>query len=64
MIKYSQDFFKLNKFLQSLVIISVSEARGAMPPMLSDKLVYISARVEETIVIPCVAYANPRPTNR
>ncbi|XP_033213818.1 Down syndrome cell adhesion molecule-like protein Dscam2 [Belonocnema kinseyi] len=44
--------------------VFVSETRGSMPPMLNDKLVYMIARVEETIVIPCVAYANPRPTNR
>ncbi|XP_051167558.1 cell adhesion molecule Dscam2-like isoform X4 [Leptopilina boulardi] len=59
-----------NRLTQETVVsnnfgrVQLTEARGAMPPMLSDKLVYISARVEETIVIPCVAYANPRPTNR
>ncbi|XP_043479175.1 Down syndrome cell adhesion molecule-like protein Dscam2 isoform X3 [Leptopilina heterotoma] len=44
--------------------VQLTETRGSMPPMLNDKLVYITARIEETIVIPCVAYANPRPTNR
>lgn len=40
------------------------EIRGSMPPIINDKLVYMSARLKDTVVIPCVAYANPIPTNR
>ncbi|XP_048510955.1 Down syndrome cell adhesion molecule-like protein Dscam2 isoform X2 [Athalia rosae] len=44
--------------------IQLTEIRGSMPPILNEKLVYFSARLEDTVVIPCVAYANPRPENR
>ncbi|XP_043500518.1 Down syndrome cell adhesion molecule-like protein Dscam2 isoform X2 [Polistes fuscatus] len=42
----------------------LTELRGSVPPIINEKLVYKSARLKETIVIPCVAYANPTPTNR
>lgn len=41
-----------------------SEIRGSMPPIINEKLVYMSARLKDTVVIPCVAYANPTPSNR
>ncbi|XP_046620086.1 Down syndrome cell adhesion molecule-like protein Dscam2 isoform X2 [Neodiprion virginianus] len=44
--------------------VQLTEIRGSMPPILNEKLVYFSARLEDTVVIPCVAYANPRPENR
>ncbi|XP_044574410.1 Down syndrome cell adhesion molecule-like protein Dscam2 isoform X3 [Cotesia glomerata] len=44
--------------------IQLAEIRGFTPPILNEKLHTMSARLEETVVIPCVAYANPPPTNR
>ncbi|XP_012218067.1 cell adhesion molecule Dscam2-like isoform X2 [Linepithema humile] len=44
--------------------LQLTEIRGFMPPIINDKLVYMSARLKDTVVIPCVAYANPTPTNR
>nr|XP_050851568.1 cell adhesion molecule Dscam2-like isoform X6 [Vespula vulgaris] len=42
----------------------LTELRGSMPPIINEKLVYKSVRLKDTVVIPCVAYANPTPTNR
>ncbi|KAK0089164.1 hypothetical protein PV325_008743 [Microctonus aethiopoides] len=42
----------------------IAEIRGSTPPILNEKLHTMSARLEDTVVIPCVAYANPPPTNR
>lgn len=51
--------------LQDLsVFFLVAEIRSTMPPMINEKVVYMSARLKDTVVIPCVAYGNPTPTNR
>ncbi|XP_032663877.1 Down syndrome cell adhesion molecule-like protein Dscam2 isoform X7 [Odontomachus brunneus] len=44
--------------------LQLTEIRTFMPPIISEKLVYMSARLKDTVVIPCVAYAHPTPTNR
>nr|XP_031839913.1 Down syndrome cell adhesion molecule-like protein Dscam2 isoform X3 [Nomia melanderi] len=44
--------------------LQLTEIRSTMPPMINEKVVYTSARLKDTIVIPCVAYGNPTPTNR
>ncbi|XP_011342293.1 Down syndrome cell adhesion molecule-like protein Dscam2 isoform X3 [Ooceraea biroi] len=44
--------------------VQLTEIRGSMPPIINEKLVYMSARLKDTVVIPCVAYANPTPVNR
>ncbi|KAH0950048.1 hypothetical protein HN011_002504 [Eciton burchellii] len=44
--------------------LQLTEIRGSMPPIINEKLVYMSARLKDTVVIPCVAYANPTPVNR
>ncbi|XP_034948781.1 Down syndrome cell adhesion molecule-like protein Dscam2 isoform X2 [Chelonus insularis] len=44
--------------------IQLAEIRGFTPPILNEKLQTLSARLEDTVVIPCVAYANPPPSNR
>ncbi|GAB1864901.1 Down syndrome cell adhesion molecule [Camponotus japonicus] len=44
--------------------LQLTEIRGTMPPIINEKLVYMSARLKDTVVIPCVAHANPTPTNR
>ncbi|XP_076177347.1 cell adhesion molecule Dscam2 isoform X9 [Ptiloglossa arizonensis] len=44
--------------------LQLTETRSSMPPMINEKVVYMSARLKDTIVIPCVAYGNPTPTNR
>nr|CAD7423173.1 unnamed protein product [Timema monikensis] len=41
--------------------IQLTDIRGPVAPILNEKLVMISAKVDETVVVPCVAYANPRP---
>ncbi|XP_057323530.1 cell adhesion molecule Dscam2-like isoform X3 [Microplitis mediator] len=44
--------------------VQLAEIRGFTPPILNEKLHTMSARLEDTVVIPCVAYANPPPSNR
>ncbi|XP_053999258.1 cell adhesion molecule Dscam2-like isoform X3 [Hylaeus anthracinus] len=44
--------------------LQLTETRSSMPPMMNEKVVYMSVRLKDTIVIPCVAYGNPTPTNR
>ncbi|XP_025265394.1 Down syndrome cell adhesion molecule-like protein Dscam2 isoform X3 [Camponotus floridanus] len=44
--------------------LQLTEIRGTMPPIINEKLVYMSARLKDTVVIPCVAHANPTPINR
>ncbi|XP_015431460.1 PREDICTED: Down syndrome cell adhesion molecule-like protein Dscam2 [Dufourea novaeangliae] len=44
--------------------LQLTEIRSTMPPMINEKVVYMSARLKDTIVIPCVAYGNPTPANR
>ncbi|XP_023290163.1 Down syndrome cell adhesion molecule-like protein Dscam2 [Orussus abietinus] len=44
--------------------IQLTEIRDSMPPIINEKLIYKSVRVEDVVVLPCVAYAHPRPTNR
>ncbi|XP_059481325.1 cell adhesion molecule Dscam2-like isoform X4 [Neocloeon triangulifer] len=44
--------------------IQLTDIRGLVHPILYDKLVTVTARVDDTVVIPCVAYANPRPSYR
>ncbi|XP_014485965.1 PREDICTED: Down syndrome cell adhesion molecule-like protein Dscam2 isoform X3 [Dinoponera quadriceps] len=44
--------------------LQLTEIRGSMPPIINEKLVYMSSRLKDTVVIPCVAYANPTPSNR
>lgn len=38
--------------------------REAVPPILNDKFVHIVTKLDETIVVPCVAYASPPPIYR
>ena len=35
-----------------------------VPPIMNDKIKYITIRQDESVVIPCVAYANPKPDFR
>lgn len=41
-----------------------AEMKEPVPPIMNDKIKYITIRLEESVVIPCVAYANPRPVFR
>lgn len=36
----------------------------AVPPILNQEMVDITTKSEETIIIPCVAYASPSPKYR
>lgn len=47
-----------------LSVFLLAEIRSSMPPMINEKVVYMSTRLKDTIVIPCVAYGNPTPANR
>ncbi|PNF36143.1 hypothetical protein B7P43_G10971 [Cryptotermes secundus] len=38
--------------------------RGPVPPVLNERLLMLTAKVDDTVVVPCVAYANPRPQYR
>ncbi|XP_066603211.1 cell adhesion molecule Dscam2-like isoform X2 [Prorops nasuta] len=44
--------------------VQLTEIRGFMPPIINEKILFMSARVDDTVVIPCVAYANPQTSNR
>ncbi|XP_021922497.1 Down syndrome cell adhesion molecule-like protein Dscam2 isoform X2 [Zootermopsis nevadensis] len=44
--------------------IQLTDIRGRVPPVLNERLMILTAKVDETIVVPCVAYANPRPQYR
>ncbi|XP_017790457.1 PREDICTED: Down syndrome cell adhesion molecule-like protein Dscam2 [Habropoda laboriosa] len=44
--------------------LQLTEIRSTVQPKINEKVVYTSSRLKETIVIPCVAYGNPTPTNR
>ncbi|XP_017876805.1 Down syndrome cell adhesion molecule-like protein Dscam2 isoform X2 [Ceratina calcarata] len=44
--------------------LQLTEIRSTMPPMINEKVVYMSSRLKDTVVIPCVAYGNPTPANR
>lgn len=38
--------------------------REPVPPILNQKSIQMTTKLGETLIIPCVAYANPRPTYR
>ena len=38
--------------------------RELVPPIMNEKVVSITARVGDPVVVPCVAYANPKPVYR
>lgn len=35
-----------------------------VPPIMNDKIKYLTLRLEDSVVIPCAAYASPRPQYR
>lgn len=41
-----------------------TEMREPVPPIMNDKIIQLTSRVDEALVIPCVAYASPRPEYR
>jgi len=55
-------------FIMSVIdlafVLSVADIRGLVHPILYEKTVVVIARVDDTVVVPCVAYANPRPSYR
>ncbi|XP_043279367.1 Down syndrome cell adhesion molecule-like protein Dscam2 isoform X3 [Venturia canescens] len=44
--------------------VQLIDLRGFSAPKLNEKLIHVAARLGDTIVVPCVAYGNPPPTNR
>lgn len=36
--------------------------REAVPPILNEKFVHITTKLDETVIIPCVSYASPPAT--
>lgn len=38
--------------------------REPVPPILNEKLIQMTTKIGESILIPCVAYANPRASYR
>ncbi|CRK99030.1 CLUMA_CG011985, isoform A [Clunio marinus] len=60
----------LHSLTQDVVIsssvgrIQLTEMKEPVPPIMNDKIKYITIRMEESVVIPCVAYANPKPLFR
>jgi hypothetical protein len=41
-----------------------TDIRGPVPPVLNERMLAVTAKVDDTVVVPCVAYANPRPHYR
>lgn len=62
--RFNLRFYAIIESTRSALMFLFPEIRGSMPPIINEKLVYMSARLKDTVVIPCVAYANPTPTNR
>lgn len=46
------------------MILYLLEMRELVPPIMNDKKIAIMARVGDPLVLPCIAYANPKPTYR
>lgn len=44
--------------------IQIAEMREPVPPIMNEKTVQITVKLDEPVIIPCVAYANPRPQFR
>uniref|UniRef100_A0A1I8PU60 Ig-like domain-containing protein n=2 Tax=Stomoxys calcitrans TaxID=35570 RepID=A0A1I8PU60_STOCA len=44
--------------------IQLTEMRELVPPIMNEKVVSITARMGDPVVVPCVAYANPKPVYR
>lgn len=44
--------------------VNISDMREPVPPIMNDKLVQLTVRIDDVLVLPCVAYASPRPTYR
>lgn len=38
--------------------------RESVPPIMTEKLIQITAKMDDVLIIPCVSYANPRPNYR
>lgn len=41
-----------------------SGMREPVPPILNEKLIQMTTKIGESLLIPCVAYANPRASYR
>jgi hypothetical protein len=60
----------LHSLTQEVVIsssvgrIQLTEMKESVPPIMNDKIKYVNVRMEDPLVLPCVAYANPRPIYR
>ena len=44
--------------------ISFTEMRENVPPIMNEKVLTLMIRLGDPVVVPCVAYANPKPTYR
>lgn len=44
--------------------IQLTEMRETVPPIMNEKQRQFTVRLDDTIVIPCIAYANPIPVYR
>lgn len=42
----------------------ITDMREPVPPIMNDKLIQLTVRIDDVLVLPCVAYASPRPTYR
>lgn len=40
------------------------EMKESVPPIMNDKIRYVTVKIKDSVVIPCVAYANPKPIYR
>lgn len=51
-------------FLSFPFALRHKEMRELVPPIMNEKVVSITARMGDPVVVPCVAYANPKPVYR
>lgn len=38
--------------------------RESVPPIMTEKLIQLTTKIDDVLILPCVSYANPRPSYR
>lgn len=58
------NFFSLPLTLSLYILSLYTEMRELVPPIMNEKATSVVARLGDPVVVPCVAYANPKPVYR
>lgn len=62
---YFSCYFAINQFnIYVNEKTFLSGMREPVPPILNEKLIQMTTKIGESLIIPCVAYANPRASYR